>query len=51
MTERERIAREMPLDRVQLEALAVDARARAHASRMERVRRERETRAADHWAD
>lgn len=34
-----------------LEALAADARARAHASRLERVRRERETRAADHWAD
>jgi hypothetical protein len=51
MTRRERIAREMPLDRVQLEALTLDARARALAARLERVRRERETRAADHWAD
>jgi hypothetical protein len=51
VTVAERIAREMPLDRVQLAALADDARARAHAARLERTRRERESRAADHWAD
>jgi hypothetical protein len=47
----ERIAREMPIDRVQLAALANDARARAHAARLERTGRERLARAADHWAD
>jgi len=51
VTVAERIAREMPHDRVQLAALAHDARARAHAARLERTRRERELRAADHWAD
>jgi hypothetical protein len=51
VTVAERIAREMPFDRVQLAALADDARARAHAARLERTRRERLTRAADHWAD
>jgi hypothetical protein len=51
VTVAERIAREMPVDRVQLAALADDERARAHAARLERTRRERLSRAADHWAD
>jgi hypothetical protein len=38
-------------DRAQLAALADDAGARAHAARLERTRRERLSRAADHWAD
>jgi hypothetical protein len=51
VTVAERIAREMPLDRVQLARLADDAQARAHAARLERTKRERLSRAADHWAD
>jgi hypothetical protein len=51
VTVAERIAREMPLDRVQLAALADDARARAHAARLKRTRPERLARAADYWAD
>jgi hypothetical protein len=51
VTAAERIAQQMPLDRVQLAALADDVRARAHAARLERIKRKRLSRAADHWAD
>jgi len=51
MTRPERIARELPTDRAQLDALGKDARALAHAARVERERADRASKAADHWAD